>query len=230
VTDHDRAVVQNGFFLGPSRLAVLVGLGVLPGLILADHGLMIAVQAWRWPAFVEAMQLLTWLGYGAVDLGVPLALGLVGWWRGNAELRVRGLWGTGTVAAAGVVDQILKNVSCRARPTAPGAGTFFASFPCFPAPYATASFPSGHATTAFATAAMLALWYPRSTGVCVGLAALVGLSRIVLGSHFPSDVLAGALLGSVVALAVYAYVPAARRNDAVGREARMGERAGRAEV
>jgi membrane-associated phospholipid phosphatase len=77
---------------------------------------------------------------------------------------------------------------------------------------------------------MLALWYPRSTGVCVGLAALVGLSRIVLGSHFPSDVLAGALLGSVVALAVYAYVPAARRNDAVGREARMGERAGRAEV
>lgn len=217
MSDHNRAVVHSGFFLGPSRLAVLIGLGVLPGLILADHGLMVAVQAWRWPPLVEAMQLLTWLGYGAVDLGIPLALALIGCWSGNADLRTRGLWGTGTVAAAGVLDQVLKNVSCRARPSAPGAGTFFASFPCFPAPYAYASFPSGHATTAFAAAVVLALWYPRGAGVFVGSAVLVGLSRVMLGAHFPSDVLAGALLGSGVALVVHAYVPAARRTETAGR-------------
>jgi undecaprenyl-diphosphatase len=73
-----------------------------------------------------------------------------------------------------------------------------------------ASFPSGHATTAFATAVVLAAWYPRQAVGFVGLAALVGLSRILLGAHFPSDVLAGALLGSGVALAVYQHVPAVR--------------------
>lgn len=211
VTERNRARVGGGSSLSPLWLSLLVGLGVLPGLILADHGLMAAVQAWPWTPLVEAMQLLTWLGYGAVDIGVPLALALVGWWRGNADLRMRGLWGAGTVAAAGVLDEIVKNVTCRARPTAPGAGTFFAGFPCFPAPYAYASFPSGHATTAFAAAVVLAMWYPRGAGVFVGLAVLAGLSRVMLGAHFPSDVLAGALLGSGVALAVHAYVSAARR-------------------
>lgn len=169
------------------------------------------VQTWRWPPLVEVMQALTWLGYGGVDIGVLGVLALLGWWEGNRGLRRRGLWGAGTVAAAGVLDQILKNVTCRARPTTPGAGTFFARFPCFPAPYAYASFPSGHATTAFAAALILAFWYPRQAGVFMGLAVLVALSRVMLGSHFPSDVLAGSLLGSAVALTVHAYVPAARR-------------------
>jgi undecaprenyl-diphosphatase len=124
----------------------------------------------------------------------------------------------------------VKNVVCRARPTAPGAGIFFAHFPCFPAPYAYASFPSGHATTAFAAAVLLALWYPRWAPIFAGLAALVGLSRIVLGSHFPSDVLAGALLGSLIALAVHGRFQAARRSDAVGRGGRVGEPAGTTEA
>jgi len=215
VTDRDRTLGQNGFSPSPSRRTVLIALGVLLGFILADHGLMVAVQAWRWPPLVEAMRVLTWLGYGAVDIGVFLVLALSGWWRGDRGCIVRGLAGGVTVAGAGLLDQILKNVACRARPTAPEAGSFFVNFPCFPARYAEASFPSGHATTAFAAAILLALWYPRARCLFLGLAGMVALSRILLGSHFPSDVLAGALLGSVVALAVYAYVPAARRNDAV---------------
>jgi undecaprenyl-diphosphatase len=147
-----------------------------------------------------------------VDIGIPLILALEGWWRGDRDLRIRGLVGAAAVAGAGLLDQILKNVACRARPSAPQAGMFFTNFPCFPASYASASFPSGHATTAFAAAVVLAFWYPRQAGVFVGVAVLVGLSRIVLGVHFPSDVLAGALLGSGVALAVYAYVPAIRKN------------------
>jgi undecaprenyl-diphosphatase len=148
-----------------------------------------------------------------VDIGAIAALVLAGWLRQDADLRARGLVGAATVAGAGVLDQVLKNTLCRARPSAPEAGAFFINFPCFPAEYAYASFPSGHATTAFATAVLLTLWYPRWAGAWLGLAALVGLSRVVLGSHFPSDVLAGALLGSAVALAAHAYVPAARRAD-----------------
>ena len=206
------------------RLGVLVGLAVLPGVAVADRSLMMGAQAWHRPPLVEAMQILTWLGYGAVDIGIPIVVGLIGWWRDAPGGLARGAWGAGSVALAGILDQILKNISCRARPNAPGAGTFFATFPCFPAPYALASFPSGHATTAFATAVLLSLWYPRSAGLCIPLAVLVGLSRIMLLSHFPSDVLAGALLGTAVVLAVHAHVPAARRP----RATRASVTAGRA--
>ena len=186
-------------------LVFLLGIAVLPGVILADHSIMAAVQAWRFTPLIDAMQMLTRLGYGTVDIGVPLVIGLAGWWRGRVEFRARGFWGAGVVAVAGILDQLIKNVSCRARPGAHDAGIFFATFPCFPAPYALASFPSGHATTAFAAAVVLTLWFPRGAVPFLGLAVLVGCSRVMLGVHFPSDVLAGALLGSIVATAAHAY-------------------------
>jgi membrane-associated phospholipid phosphatase len=62
------------------------------------------------------------------------------------------------------------------------------------------SFPSGHASRAFATATLIALGTRRYVGVSVlSLAVLIGLSRIYLGLHWPSDVLAGALLGVLMA-------------------------------
>jgi len=207
----------NPSFLTVWRLSLLCGVILLPGLILADHGLMTEVREWRWPPVVDLMEQVTWLGEGAVDIGILAMLGLVGWWRRDGGLRTRGLVGAATVAGAGLLDQVFKNTLCRARPSAPEAGAFFTNYPCFPAKYAYASFPSGHATTAFATAVLLTLWYPRWAGAWIGLAVLVGLSRVMLGSHFPSDVLAGALLGSAVALAAHAFVPAARRGDTVAR-------------
>jgi membrane-associated phospholipid phosphatase len=69
--------------------------------------------------------------------------------------------------------------------------------------YAATSFPSGHATTAFAVAAAVA-WAVRSGEeawlgwAAFGWAALVGLSRVYVGVHFPSDVIAGAGLGIAV--------------------------------
>jgi membrane-associated phospholipid phosphatase len=191
-------------------IGVLAGLLMLPGAIPADHRLMPAVSAWRWAPLLDVTQRATWLGYGAVDIGLVLLFAVFGWWGGDAGLRTRGLVGALTVAGAGILDQVVKNVACRARPSASQAGIFFAHFPCFPASYAYASFPSGHATTAFATAVILSLWYPRGAGLFVGLALVAGLSRVVLGAHFPSDVLAGAVVGSAVALTVHALVGAIR--------------------
>ena len=64
------------------------------------------------------------------------------------------------------------------------------------------SFPSGHATVAFALALVIAFLWPRSFWPMLALAALVAVSRIILGAHYPTDITAGAVLGTVGAFAV----------------------------
>ena len=115
---------------GGWRLGVLIGLAVLPGLAAADRGLMMAVRSWSWPPLLDLMQLLTWLGYGAVDIGICLVLGLWGWWRGDRGRVAWVLVGAGTVARAGILDQVLKNLVVAPGPTQPGR-EFFAAFPVF---------------------------------------------------------------------------------------------------
>jgi undecaprenyl-diphosphatase len=61
--------------------------------------------------------------------------------------------------------------------------------------------PSGHAMNAFAGAVLLAAAVPRARWPLLVLAALIALSRVYLGVHFPSDVIAGALLGSAIGAA-----------------------------
>ncbi len=62
------------------------------------------------------------------------------------------------------------------------------------------SFPSGHATNAFATAVYLSYIYRRYSPVFLCIAVLVAYSRIYVGAHYPLDVTGGALVGSVGAV------------------------------
>lgn len=66
------------------------------------------------------------------------------------------------------------------------------------------SFPSGHAQHAFAWMTFLALRWRRGAVVFVAIAALVALSRVVLGVHFPLDVMVGGVLGAGFGAAGYA--------------------------
>jgi len=63
------------------------------------------------------------------------------------------------------------------------------------------SFPSGHTMTAFAIALVVSYFYPTLEWPLYFLAVSIALSRVVLGMHFLSDVLAGAVLGSALGLA-----------------------------
>ena len=74
------------------------------------------------------------------------------------------------------------------------------------------SFPSGHATTAFACAALLAWAAPRLAVPFFILAAAIGFSRIYVGVHYPLDVVGGAALGLAIATALRWLVTSRRRS------------------
>jgi undecaprenyl-diphosphatase len=73
--------------------------------------------------------------------------------------------------------------------------------PLVPTPH-TGSFPSGHSATAFACATVIAWGSPRLAVPVFVLAALVAWSRVYVGVHWPLDVLGGAALGVLVAIAL----------------------------
>ena len=65
------------------------------------------------------------------------------------------------------------------------------------------SFPSGHALNAFAVGSVVALAYPSAALPVFVLAASIAASRVVLGLHWLSDVLAGALAGTAIGTGTY---------------------------
>jgi undecaprenyl-diphosphatase len=65
------------------------------------------------------------------------------------------------------------------------------------------SFPSGHALNAFAIGTVIALAFPLTAVPVLAIAASVAASRVVLGLHWLSDVLAGGLVGAMIGTSVW---------------------------
>jgi membrane-associated phospholipid phosphatase len=61
------------------------------------------------------------------------------------------------------------------------------------------SFPSGHTASSFASAWVLSTIWRRSSPIFLGLASMVGFSRIYAGAHYPGDVASGAIAGTLLA-------------------------------
>ena len=122
---------------------------------------------------------------------------------------VRGKWrsvnGRHGVVAAGFsallalgVAQLLADWVSRPRPYVAHA----ADAHLFIARSADPSFPSDHATAAFAIAVALLLRHRKAGLLALGLATLVSLGRVAVGTHYPTDVLAGAAIGTGAALVI----------------------------
>ncbi|MGQ9588409.1 MAG: phosphatase PAP2 family protein [Thermoplasmata archaeon] len=147
-------------------------------------------QAGANPLLDGIMVFFTILGfsYVMVLLAAPI------WLRGKKELAFDFVV---VIILATVLSEIVKAIVDRQRPleVLSDVNTLLAS--------GGPSFPSGHATRAFAMAVFIWLGFRWKAGVvATGVALLIGMSRVYLGVHWPSDVLTGAVLGAAVAIGI----------------------------
>jgi undecaprenyl-diphosphatase len=101
----------------------------------------------------------------------------------------------GTGLACTLIYKWLKSKTSRPRPFAVSDAVSAGAYPLDPF-----SFPSGHTLHAVAFSVVAIAFYPMLAWLLVPFTLLVAISRVVLGLHYPSDVLAGAALGALIAL------------------------------
>ena len=108
----------------------------------------------------------------------------------------------GSVAISGIIAIIIKIIVARYRPKLYFSDHLY-GFDWFHFGHLYASFPSGHSTTAFSAFVAFGYMAPKWRYLFYLIAFLIVFSRVVVGAHYPSDALAGAILGLVTTVLLY---------------------------
>ncbi len=108
-----------------------------------------------------------------------------------------------------VITGVLKRVVGRGRPPVFDSVGSFAFHP-FARDYFYEDFPSGHSTTAFAAAMVVGFLAPRWFGPALLGAVGIAISRVVTEAHYPTDIVAGAVMGTLGAYAVRGFFASRR--------------------
>lgn len=138
------------------------------------------------PSMAATSRMISRLGDGGLYLTLGIMLALFEPLDGEAFL----LAGLLAFAVELPLYLILKNTIKRDRPC-----YRFDNFNAFIVPSDKFSFPSGHAAAAFVFATVFSHFYPSMAELSYSVAVLIGLSRVMLGVHYPTDIVAGAALG-----------------------------------
>ena len=105
-----------------------------------------------------------------------------------------------SISASGLISILIKWLVGRYRPSMLEKGFF--GFNYFGIGYELTSFPSGHTITAFSLATAISILFPRAGIAAFIIAIFIGMSRIMITSHYLSDVIGGAGIGILCTLAV----------------------------
>jgi len=168
-------------------LLVVIGLGHADSI---DERLYTEIHHdWRSPMMDFVMESMSTIGSREVCLSILLGLSTFG----DENARDAAKLSVVSLASGQIVCGLLKASVNRERPE----GTDHSRW--------NSSFPSGHAAGAFSLASILSTRYPHFTVPFYTAATAIGISRVYLGSHYPSDVIAGALIGYVFSWLVLKY-------------------------
>lgn len=162
---------------------------------------------------------ITNLGLGLVQALIALTILVVGVVKKRDHLKRLGQAAFVAYAGSGIISSALKMFGDRPRPVLVMFDVRVVGKPLF-----VHSFPSGHATTAFAVAFVFAAFFPRWRWAFFGLAALIALSRVYLGVHFPFDVVFGSLLGSLIGIgSAWIFLPRQGQSPATTQDGKPGK-------
>jgi undecaprenyl-diphosphatase len=164
-----------------------------------ERRLCLAMNRWgARRALMRLFRLVSRLGDGVFWYALILLLAVLGGYRGlQAALQM-----TVVGIAASLLYRALKHWTRRPRPF-----RAHAEITPYIAPLDEFSFPSGHTLHAVGFSLIALAWFPWLAPLLVPFTALVAMSRVVLGMHYPSDVLAATLIGSVLAGSSFLLLP-----------------------
>ncbi|WP_405878215.1 phosphatase PAP2 family protein [Streptomyces sp. NBC_01136] len=135
-----------------------------------------------------------------LGLGVFAVLMVIGWWRARHRddaAMALALAAPVSVVAAFAVTEVIKKLVAESRPCRALPHDYFVNSCPAPTDYA---FPSGHTTTAAATAAALFLLDRRLGAIAAVCTLLEGFTRVYVGDHYPHDVLGAIVIATPVAM------------------------------
>jgi undecaprenyl-diphosphatase len=148
-------------------------------------------------ALDKSMPLVTRLGNASVTIVVCLAISLLG----NTSMKEAGIEALFALATSHLMVQVLKRLVHRERPI-----EVMADINVFNVPIDFYSFPSGHTTAIFAVTTVFMLYRHVLAVPLMILGVAVGLSRMYVGVHYPTDVFIGMFIGILFAFIAHFWV------------------------